>query len=515
MAAAFDEGPRKSVPKWNSFADAIKSGEMLALNSSQVVANSENTAFRDRVREFHESRSLFHATDLISCAVVLGLETEVKFAAEFILETADENMNSARTLARNILNGGTTSDLTFASLVHNKGNADRVRILRKVLEQNKRNAFLWCDLALNYESMGNHAKAEKALKIARTLAPDDRFILRSTTKFYHSNLRFDEAHRIIKRSPATKHDPWLMATEIALADEMGKTSQLFKIGRSILDDSSFSNFHIAELASAVGTFEFYHDSISKAKKHLELSLESPVENSIAQAAWIVTKNRFGLKNWAGKFTSRSIEAKVLDLHFVGDWPHSLSAANEWANQEPYFIKPQLMSASIYTMLRDSKKAIDCISSLISTHSNNPILLNIAALNYARLGEFELSQKALSMASRLSAMPEYQKYVFIATNGYLNMKKGTMLLKTTPNLNKTLVDMVDSGRKDYERAIRGFESINNDVLVRLARIYYALVESEIDSEIAPKMRSDVINKYQDCEVSEIKELLNQLRCFEHR
>ena len=141
--------------------------------------------------------------------------------------------------------------------------------------------------AVFYTIIGQEEKAKRAIKNALFLAPENRFVLRSMARFFvhlgEEGIAF--AHDTIKRSQITKHDPWIIATEISLATLRQRSSTLAKSGLQLVESGLFHPFNISELASSLATLELKNGKIKNSKKLFINSLTSPNDNSLAQAEW--------------------------------------------------------------------------------------------------------------------------------------------------------------------------------------------------------------------------------------
>src|SRR6185295_6008504 len=96
----------------------------------------------------------------------------------------------------------------------------------KALKQRRiaepRNAFVWSDLARLYVLVGLRDQAERAMQVALSLAPFDRFIVRSAARFFLHSSNPDRSLQILRRNERTKLDPWLMAAELAFSSVVNK-----------------------------------------------------------------------------------------------------------------------------------------------------------------------------------------------------------------------------------------------------------------------------------------------------
>ena len=153
--------------------------------------------------------------------------------------------------------------------------------VRRKLNAYPRNPILWTNLARLYTSLGVQDKATRAMRVALSLAPENRFILRAASRLCLHQGEPEEAHQILLRAPNLTADPWLLAAEIATASARGKTSRLVKTGRNLLESPRHSPFDLSELASALGTLEIMEGNRRAAHRLITVSLGKPTENSIA------------------------------------------------------------------------------------------------------------------------------------------------------------------------------------------------------------------------------------------
>jgi len=119
------------------------------------------------------------------------------------------------------------------------------------------------------------------MRVALALAPENRFILRAGARFLVFNEDPSAAHWLLSRSDAARHDPWLTAAEIAVADVAKQPPQLVRAGRNMLESGKFAPRHLAELAGAIGTLELNSGKNRRARKLFEQSLIDLNENALA------------------------------------------------------------------------------------------------------------------------------------------------------------------------------------------------------------------------------------------
>ena len=155
--------------------------------------------------------------------------------------------------------------------------------------QTPRDPLAYLDLARRYAALGQMERAEAALRGALALAPDSRFVLRSASRFFVHARDPARAQDLLRRSPRTRTDPWLVAAEISAATVANQTSRLIKLGRDFVTRRSLPPLHLSELAGALGTLEMGDGNNKAARKLFTQAMTAPTDNSLAQAQWALPK----------------------------------------------------------------------------------------------------------------------------------------------------------------------------------------------------------------------------------
>ncbi|MCP5411967.1 MAG: hypothetical protein H6924_07520 [Alphaproteobacteria bacterium] len=126
------------------------------------------------------------------------------------------------------------------------------------------------------------------MAVAKQLAPTERHTLRSAVRMELHLQDEEAAHRLLKRSDATPHDPWLAAAEIAVATHREKSPTFFKVGQAILDSGNWLPHQVSELAAALGTTVIIDGKHKRGRRFIQQGLADPTGNTLAQAEWINT-----------------------------------------------------------------------------------------------------------------------------------------------------------------------------------------------------------------------------------
>ncbi len=299
MPGINEDRDRQVIPLWRTFTTTTRRGELTSVSARDEVRFSDDMVATLK-QEWEANPILLVASDFVSVALTLGRFEVARQAASEILSNPAA-APSAKEVAelylvkgkRPLVNEQTLSIVEGEQTTVSTNNASFQQQLQRGIAEVKRklttyprDAMSWCNLALFYTSLGIHEKAERAMRAALALAPNNRFVLRSASRFYlHSGDRA-KAHRLLADAGNVRADPWLLSAEIATAAAIGKTSRNIRTARKLLEAERQPPFHLSELASALGTLESCSGNQRAARPLIAYSLRDPAENSIAQAAWL-------------------------------------------------------------------------------------------------------------------------------------------------------------------------------------------------------------------------------------
>jgi tetratricopeptide (TPR) repeat protein len=479
------------IPRWNTSSHAIAVGEVESVGrlslakpvgaSSGVLAlyNAEHDSLSSLASDWQRSKKLGYAADLVSAASLTKRDAvtwpAVLDAAEFVV--------------RNDTSGGLLSDLASRILTDERPNAGRaisgdpsfedvqgderdsssalystVRHHRRAIERYPYDPFRWMDLARAHVSLGNHRAAERAGRTALALAPDHRFILRCAVRLFihlgaeRPSLR-EEAWDRLRRSPATKRDPWLTAAEIGTAMVLERTPRFVKTGRTLLASNAFSSFNTAELASALGSLEIESGSLKAGKRFFEKALITPTENAIAQASWTAQHKSIDLLKDRQFELAKSSEARAWDGFRDQSWSAAVDATLSWRSDEPFSRRPYYLGTFLAAApLGDFELSVRIGEQGLAINSNDATLRNNLAFAYASLGKVNEATNVLSRV-RLPDLADEEKMACVATWGLICFRLGKF----------------DEGRKTYEIAMDIARALRQPESEALAATYLAREE----------------------------------------
>jgi Tfp pilus assembly protein PilF len=452
MNIGIEDPTRRLVPRWRDALVTIGSGELAPVGQASPARRAiEDGVLAKRLNDWRQNRSLPFAADLVAAAVVLQEEDAARDAAEFLLDSFAELPLATRRLAERVLGREltTTSDTPVAVervsiekfgqsveyLRHHPANRV-IHGLKKRLAEEPRNALLWADLARRYTILGLDDRARRAIFAALSQAPDDRFILRSAARFFVHVDEPDLAHRILRRSAATRRDPWLLSAEIAVADVAGKTSNFVTHGRRLLQDHGLAAAHLSELAGSIASLELGAGKIRQARRLFAQALIDPTENTVAQVEWASRRAKEITIEHSALTVPRSYEARAWEAYRAEEWQTVVDQSEEWFTDEPFSGRP--IALGTYTasvILEDYERAESLARMWLALNPNDQHILNNLAFILASGGKVAEAMEVLRHRN-LEASSSAIKVAWTATGGLIDFRRGN----------------IAQGRAQYESAV---------------------------------------------------------------
>jgi tetratricopeptide (TPR) repeat protein len=520
LANLFEHTDRRVVPNWRSFIQTVELGE---LNSSKMDSNIPKpvVSIDEYIFDWKANKNVVRAGDLLSAAIVNNKteDKNVKDAANFILSNIDHSSKSQILLAERILDNGSEEDWSakfnqikldqLPSLMNQELIREKIKEIKSQLISYLINPIHYVELSRYYSILGKENNAVKAMKTALHLAPNNRFVLRSATRlFIHYNNEYndyiDYIHNILRKSPITNLDPWLISAEISISTIRNRNSSFFKKGIELINSKNVSPFNFTELASGLGTIELLNGNTKKSRELFNKSLISPNDNSLAQIEWASTKDKQLQINPANFGVKMNFEALALDSFHNSNFNLALDNSVKWFIDMPFSKRPIMFGSNLAsTILKDQKKSISFLEAGLISHPNDPQLINNLAYALALDNRPTEAFDELNKIKGESQYDETTQICLTATRGLAYFRSG----------------FYDVARELYLEAIDLTKQTNNQELNWIAILNYAREEIKINSEhVEPIMeavnkipqttdnmavrvlRQDVIKLYKDRQIS---------------
>lgn len=377
--------------------------------------------FDAKLSAFQNQPSLSTATELVVASVVCGAEAAGREAAEYIRQSSTPISDSIDAFVNRsidstaLLSSFGGDSVNFLSSTGNLRSS--IHDLRQKTHETPRNSFLWVNLARAYLVVGEFDKARHCLGVALKLAPENRYVLRCASRFLiHLDQPIDAA-RLLQGRSTTRHDPWLMAAEIAAAEIAGVGSRTAQIAKKILKDPDDPT-NLTELAGSFATLQLYAGNVKGATKNFRFSLVEPTENSVAQAEWASSQIPGITPSDTQLGIARGYEARAANAYKAGEMDQALDCLAQWGSDEPYSTRP-FITGSYLTCIatHDFDRARRFCEAGLQANSDDSTLLNNYAVALAMFGRVEDAKTAYSRAINTKG-EELPKHIQLATAGLL-------------------------------------------------------------------------------------------------
>lgn len=495
MIGAPKDESRRLIPRWRPLSKTAASGELAQplLSSGRLATGATahtpakrelrtlTSDFAAKLLTWRHDRSIATASELVSAGLVLGVEDEVFHAADFILGLKNNPFPWVTSIADCVrsVNAEPPTGAGLTVLPIDGGTApttpDHRRMLEtiEISEQRRRlyvyprNAIAWLQMALSYSNLGQIQQAQRAFSRALSLAPANRYVLRSGARLLVHLLRPDDANELLRRNKRTPHDPWLLATEIATSSLAGRTSQMTKRASALLDDKRLPPRQTAELAGALATLELEHGNRNRARRLFRASLIDPTENAVAQAEWVRRHYHDDVLRDKSSLLSLSREAQCLEAIKDGRWHDAVAQAKVWLDDEPFSKAPPLHGSCVALVMNEPISSEQFSRIGLLANSTDTMLLNNLAVSLAHQGCVVEARIAFS---NIRASNPLEHVIFTATDGLIHFRMGNF----------------DAARRLYQRAVTLAEDNRLDEQRARAMVYYLLEEINHDPGLAASM-----------------------------
>ena len=468
-----DQRPRRVVPRWRPSWVTATTAEARSTSPPKErtgeAKNRDDLEVSRKIQEFQVVQSVPVAAELMFLASATGNAAAAMQAAELIL--ANQEQIGAKQLVRSakqVLRASESDRVESAS-------KDFVKHARTLLGIDYRNPVLLMDTARELTASRHERTALRYVRAAVAMAPNSRFVIRAAARYYLHVGEHELAHDLLRRCPLLGSDPWIQASEIAIATVRGKTSNLVRQTIRHLGDAKQVGAQLTELASAVGTVELLSGSHKRAKVLFKHALSSPNDNSLAQAEWAATKLGLVVDPQA-LMTPMSYEANSHNAYRRLEIGEAIDHAVKWAKDEPFASRP--MDAQCYLLSLEGRydEALDAarVSHALDGDEIGPSL----NLLFAQIQAGDLDE-AMEAFLRLGRHPDIRSH---ATHYYAN---GGALAYA--------LGYVEEAREFYQRAIRSARSRGEPNSEALARAFFARLATNAGDPQAPEIVQEAAEK----------------------
>ena len=389
---------------------------------SRVPPTPDTTSLLRRRHEWLEQRDLAHAADLIGTAFGMGLGDQARDAAEFVLEWEAAAPAALVALAGKVVHGDSPLSDAPIDIDHVQRHV-RIGKLKRHIRDWPTDAIAYIDLAREYTILGQRPQALRPINIALSLAPHNRFVVRSAARYFLNCGDPEQAMAVVRRTPRVSRDPWLLAAEVAISSAWQTASRHIKSARSMVDRRGLAPKEISELAGALGTLETEAGNRRWARRLFTTALEDPTENTLAQAEWVSTEIQDLGLGIHEKAIDRSYEASALISLGEGQWETALQHARLWHLDEPFAARSAYFGSwTASVVAEDFSSALQFADFGLATKPDDLLLLNNKAVALALLNRAAEAVKYLDKIDASKAA-ERSEATYLATRGLVDFRLG--------------------------------------------------------------------------------------------
>ncbi|KRE65667.1 hypothetical protein ASG92_16945 [Arthrobacter sp. Soil736] len=403
---------------------------------------------------FNAAPTLHRAADALGLAFSLDDPAPLRPVVEFIESTNTNSLLAAAAaqVRRHLEQIPMTGDETWFR-VEDRNAA--VGSIRDELRRRPHNPTKWVDLALAQTLLGQPGKAKRSLSTALTLAPLNRFVLRSAVRFF-MHIEDPEAAQYALKNAKGSSDPWILAAEIASDEAAGSAPSSMKEALLVLASGNFSAWELSELACTVAHAEFNGGRDKRARKFLNQARPQPTENAAAQIAFESQRGGFTIR--PVKEPERRFEAEAIEARWRKDWSAAMDSGLKWQNDQPFAVEPATflsyvaaVGAERYDIAEQAARTGRLANPQDATIANN--------LAFALANQDKYEEAAAILADCPSPQDAQESAVYSATRGLVAFRGGS----------------VEAGREGYRQAVQSCLDLGLPDKAALAASFWAREE----------------------------------------
>ncbi|MEN0055434.1 MAG: hypothetical protein AAGC65_17290 [Mucilaginibacter sp.] len=490
---------RNVIPRWRDFKPTIELGEL------NPVPNAKSKAFANPISPFHTAkihdweaaRTVKNAIELLNSSIVLDDQEHTLSTASF-LKSSRESSVPLKKVADQILYPRDT-DHSFEQLLNlerfDKIIGEKIQRLRRCLDHNPYNSISWIELARLFLIIGKEESAERCILVAIQLAPDNRYISRTGSRFFTHVGDYKKAQKVLKANAAFKTDPWLLSADIGIASLNNKSSFNIKIGRELVASQNYSPYDLNELLSALATEELNAGSIKNSKRLFNESLINPNDNAVAQAVW-AGKHISNLNLNQGLFdrTPHIFEAKAYNFYYNKSWGPAFSSTLQWFIDQPFSSDPAVFGSFIATsVLEKYDEGIKIAKYGLKSTPNDFTLLNNLTFAYLKNNNIKEAQQTIAKI-HAESLNDHQRVFYLATKGLLYYKLG----------------QIEAGETAYNESSNLAGRTKNKKLQLLADFHHLIAKVELEKSEQNLLKLDhLVKELEPMNEIYLQDVLNNL------
>jgi hypothetical protein len=432
--------------------------DLSKLNWMRPIIQLKNESLEDKLVEWRKSKNYNLAGAILSQAILLNQAEQFSEVSDYLLRKYP-------------------SDIVF-NWLFKKGIAElntdqRIRLNHEKLGLEPEDAITWTDQAINYILINDRDEAIKSIETAISIDESTGYVVRNASRIFNLIGDNGRAIKLLKSSAYYRYDPQILSAEIAFSQLEDRKTTGISIGDKLLKANQYNYHEKSELASTLGTVEFFKDNFKRSEQLFDLSLIDPNKNSYEQSLWYkireISPNQF--KSYAD-----SNEIQTHKYSKNNDFENALFHSLRWIKDEPYSARPYRVSSYIQgvifgnhniavDLIKESTESQKRIKGTNYSHEDEKVFNNDLAYHLLKANRIQEAEVYLKPALSLTDVPGKLRdidHIYIATVGLYAYKTKELEL----------------GKKLYRKTIAHFLSVGNNYLAGSAFLNF--FEEEINA-----------------------------------
>ncbi len=492
MATLVVDVPRDVVPRLRDFRTTAALGELDEDHvQAPIVTPQLFSGLEAKILAWKTNGGVGQAADLVNNAFLLKQSGPSVLEAAAFLRTKESALSGPLLeVVRGVLDGGTDNwQVIHTQAISEEWLQKKIHKIRGYLREQPRNSVLNVELSRLYILLNQPVQSKKSMLQAVKLSPNNRFVLRSASRLFLHLKERGLAHDVLRYADRTRFDSWLLAAEISVASAIGHRPRFLSQGQRLLKEHKLGPGDISELATAVAMEEIEHGKNRTAKQLIQLAIEEPTENTLAQVAW-ASRNRIHLGNLdANRFKDVPLLHESMAWQFFEEqnWSRAKEEAMLWYEDQPFSSRPVNFAGYVAcTLERNYRDSIRIYEVGRRVNPTSFTILNNLAFAYASDNQPDKADEILN-SFPTGILDEKEKVYAHATSGLIAFRRGQIAI----------------GRALYKAAITNANKTTEKNLGVRAGIYYAREELRLNPPDAIQIRQQIIELVSKTSDEELK------------
>jgi hypothetical protein len=302
----------------------------------------------------------------------------------------------------------------------------KIHRLKIQLSEYQKNPLAHIEVARLYTRLAEFDKAAYHVNIALLLAPNDRVVLRTSTRFLTMVDGSRDALANLWRSELIRYDPWIQSAELSAAS-IGKVAAKFapKSAKKVIASSRI----LRDTSELVAGWATKHDTSSLSTKNsfkiLGSLISNSTENAVAQTIWFADNVGKDLNIAFPNLKIKDDAHEALSMAFVDarDYERALHETIKWFLDQPFQARAAIQLCFItFVHYSDFSSCLKYAEAGMRLHPKDWLLINFCCLASARIGDFVKAESYLKKFER-EGSGEDAKIFFLAARGMLEFQRG--------------------------------------------------------------------------------------------